>query len=66
MQALGVTLLSSTRVKLEGRNPFPWPVTLAYRGMTIARGMDETVVTFVNGESINVKDEKPCIVSVNP
>ncbi len=66
MQTLGVTLLSSTRVKLEGRNPFPWPVTLAYRGVTIARGMDETVVTFVNGESVNVKDEKPCVVSVNP
>jgi len=64
MQALGVTILSSTRVKLEGKNPYPWPVTIKYKGLTVVRGLDQTVVTFVNGESAIVKDEAPCVVEM--
>jgi hypothetical protein len=64
MQALGVTILSSTRVKLEGKNLFPWPVTIKYKGLTIVRGADQTTVTFVNGESTIIKEEAPCIVEI--
>ncbi|MBE0683623.1 MAG: hypothetical protein IH589_17080 [Anaerolineales bacterium] len=64
MQALGVTILSSTRVKLEGKNLFPWPVTIKYKGLTVVRGMEQTTVTFMNGESVLVKDEAPCIVEI--
>jgi uncharacterized protein YlzI (FlbEa/FlbD family) len=59
-----VTILSSTRVKLEGKNLFPWPVTIKYKGLTIVRGMEQTTITFVNGESAIVKDETPCIVEM--
>jgi hypothetical protein len=64
MQALGVTIFSATRVKFEGRNLFPWAVTIKYRGLVIVRGIDQTVVTFANGESVIVKDELPCIVEI--
>ena len=64
MQALGVTILSSTRVKLEGKNLFPWPVTIKYKGLTIVRGMEQTTVTFMNGGSAIVKDETPCTVEM--
>ncbi|MBK9779664.1 MAG: hypothetical protein IPP55_06405 [Anaerolineales bacterium] len=64
MQALGVTVLSGTRVKLEGRNLFPFAVTIKYKGMSIARGQEQTTVTFANGESVIVKDEAPCIVEM--
>lgn len=64
MQALGVTILSSTRVKLEGKNLFPWPVTIKYKGLTITRNMEQTTVTFMNGESAIVKDEAACIVEM--
>jgi hypothetical protein len=64
MQALGVTALSGTRVKLEGRNLFPFAVTIKYKGMSIARGQEQTTVTFANGESVIVKDEAPCIVEM--
>jgi len=64
MDALGVTILSATRVKLEGKNQFPWPVTIKYKGMTIVRGLEHTTITFVNGESAIVKDEAPCIVEM--
>jgi len=64
MQSLGVTILSGTKVKLEGRNLFPWPVTVKYKGLTVVRGMEQTVVTFSNGESVIVKEEEPCIVEM--
>lgn len=64
MQVMGVTILSSTRVKLEGRNLFPFPVTIKYKGLSITRGQEQTTVTFSNGESVIVKDETPCIVEM--
>ena len=64
MQALGVTIFSGTRVKLEGRNLFPFAVTIKYKGLSIARGQEQTTVTFANGESVIVKDETPCIVEM--
>jgi hypothetical protein len=64
MQTLGVTILSSTKVKLEGRNLFPWPVTIKYKGLSVVRGTEQTVITFINGESVIVKEEQPCIVEM--
>ena len=64
MQALGVTILSAKKVKLEGKNLFPWPVTIKYKGLTVVRAAEQTVVTFSNGESVIVKDEQPCIVEM--
>lgn len=63
LQTLGVTILSATRVRLEGRNPFPWPVTIRYRGLTVKRGADSTEVVFPNGKSVTVTDPRPCEVS---
>jgi hypothetical protein len=64
MQALGVTILSATKVKLEGRNLFPWPVTIKYKGLTVVRGIEQTVIMFSNGQSVIVKEETPCIVEM--
>jgi hypothetical protein len=64
MQTLGVTILSSKKVKLEGKNLFPWAVTIKYKGLTVVRGLEQTVVTFSNGESVIVKEETPCIVEM--
>ena len=61
--ALGVTILSPTRVRLEGKNPFPWPVTVKYRGLTIVRSLEETIVTFPNGATTKVTEVAPVIVS---
>lgn len=64
MQSLGVNILSSTRVKLEGKNLYPWPVTIKYKGLTVVRSMEQTTITFINGESVLVKEEGPCIVEM--
>ena len=64
LQALGVTFLSSSRVRLEGSNPFAWPVTLFYKGLKVQRGLDTTEVVFPNGRSVTVTDPEPCVVSL--
>ncbi len=64
LQTLGVRILSPSRVRLEGTNPFPWPVTTLYRGLRIERGIESTVVVFPNGQTVTVSDPAPCIVAV--
>ncbi|MBI5933981.1 MAG: hypothetical protein HY867_09760 [Chloroflexi bacterium] len=64
LQTLSVTIHSATRVRLEGKNPFPWPVTIRYRGLTVKRGLESTEVIFANGKSVMVMDSKPCIVAL--
>lgn len=65
LQTLGVTILSSTRVRLEGRNPFVWPVTIQYKGLKVIRGFDKTEIIFANGKSISVTDTASLVVSAN-
>ncbi len=64
MQTLGVNILSPTRVRLEGKNPFPWPVTVAYKGLKVVRGFEATEVIFPNGQVTSVTDPAPCVVSL--
>lgn len=64
MKLLGVEILSPTRVRLEGDNPFPWDVTIQYRGLKIIRGQSQTEVLFANRKSVTVTDTEPTIVSL--
>jgi hypothetical protein len=64
LRTLGVQILTPTRVRLEARNPFPWPVTILYRGLKVLRGLERTEVTFPSGQVITVTDPTPCIISL--
>ncbi|MGA2502674.1 MAG: hypothetical protein ABSG01_01125 [Anaerolineales bacterium] len=57
---------SSHRVILSGKNPFPWPVTVKYRGLTITRNTNETVITFPDGQTVKLDDPTDAVVSVAP
>jgi hypothetical protein len=64
LRVLGVEILSSTRVRLEGTNPFPWDVTINYKGLKVVRGQEKTEVIFANGKSVTVVDIEPVVVSL--
>lgn len=64
LQTLGVSVLSRTRVRLEGKNPFSWPVTIFYRGLKLVRGLEETEVVFPNGQTSIVSDPEACEISM--
>jgi hypothetical protein len=62
LDVLGVRLISPQKVGLVGINPFPWPVTVKYRGLTILRSTEKTQVVFPDGQVITVDDPEPRIV----
>jgi hypothetical protein len=64
MQTLGVSMISPHQVKLSGFNPFPWPVTVKYRGISILRQKERTVVVFPDGQLLNIDDPADQIVSL--
>jgi hypothetical protein len=64
MEVLGVRIYSSTRVKIEGENPFPWNVTIQYKGLKIFRGQKRTEIVFANGKSVMVTETAPTEVSL--
>jgi len=65
LQTLGVQIISLQSVRLEGTNPFPWPVTIKYRGLVIVRKVEATDITFPDGQTIQVTDTAACLVSEN-
>ncbi len=59
LDVLGVRLVSPFCVHLQGFNPYPWPVTVKYRGLTVMRQKEKSVVIFPDGQTIEVTDPAP-------
>lgn len=59
MEVLGLKIHSPYQIFLEGFNPFPWPVTVKYKGLTVLRLADKTNITFPDGQSVIVSDPSP-------
>jgi len=64
LETLGIRLISPWKVGLSGINPFPWPVTVKYRGLTILRSHRKTQVIFPDGQTISVDDPEPHLISL--
>jgi hypothetical protein len=65
LETLGVEIQSPKRVALNGKNPFPWPVTVKYRGLTVMRQAEQTVVVFPDGQTVTLNDPTEAIVSAD-
>lgn len=63
LDILGVRLISPRRVWLSGFNPFPFPVTVKYRGLTVLRQKEKSIVIFPDGQAVTVDDPAPRIVA---
>lgn len=64
LEVLGVRLISPHSVHLTGFNPYPWPVTVKYRGLTVLRQKDKSVVIFPDGQTLEVTDPEPKIICI--
>ncbi|MEP6895454.1 MAG: hypothetical protein ABI986_07590, partial [Chloroflexota bacterium] len=64
MKILGVEILSATRVRLEGENPFPWDVTIQYKGLKVIRGQAKTEIIFADGKSVTITGIEATTVSL--
>jgi len=54
LYVLGVRLISPTKITLRGHNPFPWPIHLRWRGVSIRWQAEEAKVNFPDGGEIRV------------
>jgi hypothetical protein len=64
LETLGVRIISAQRVFLNGFNPFPWPVTVKYRGLTVLCQKSKTMVIFPDGQTVTVDDPAPRMVAL--
>jgi len=65
LETLGVRIYSPWRVHLKGRNPFPWPVKIHFRGLHILRGAGHTEITFPDGQKATVQEGESCVISAS-
>jgi len=65
LKTLGVRPFSATKVALHGDHPFPWPVTIRFRGLTIVKDAQKTKVTFPGGQTAVVKGSEPHIITLD-
>lgn len=63
LQTLGLEILSPLRVHLHGENPFPWPVTVKYRGLSVTRHIGQTEILFPNGQSVTRHDPTDAVIA---
>ncbi|MBN1665623.1 MAG: hypothetical protein JW862_00980, partial [Anaerolineales bacterium] len=64
LRLLGVQLISARRVIIQGLNPFPNPVILRYRGLTIVCERERTRITFQGGQTAVVNTPDPRLVTL--
>lgn len=57
LSTLGVELISPCLFTVEGSNPFPWPVTIRWKGLTIRREGEVTDVTLPDGQQLRLEGE---------
>ncbi len=64
LKTLGVHIISPQKVYLQGKNPFPWPVTLRYKGLTVIREAQKTIISFPGGQTAVVKSNDPRMIQI--
>ncbi len=62
LKTVGVRPINPKRVYLEGRNPFPWPVTIRWKGLTVVKDGQSSTVTFPSGRQAAITDPAPLYV----
>lgn len=63
LDVLGVRLISPWKVVLAGENPYPWPVRVKWRGLTVERPLEgASVVRFPDQREVRVEDPAEQVV----
>jgi hypothetical protein len=64
LNILGVKIINPSKVQITGSNPFPWPVTIKYRGLTVVHQEKKTLVIFSDGQNVTVDNSQPVLVNI--
>ena len=63
LKIAGIKLLSPTKVALWGSNPFPWPIKIHWKGLSLWKEQDQTKITFPNGATTEQTDQKSVLIA---
>jgi hypothetical protein len=66
LKILGINIINPFKLEVMHANPFPWPVTLKYRGLTVVQHDKKTMVIFPDGQSVSVENNHPQLISIEP
>jgi hypothetical protein len=66
LKILGVNIINPSRVEILHHNPFPWPVTIKFRGLLVVHQDDITMIYFPDGQSHTIKTDLPQMISLVP
>ncbi len=64
LETAGIQILSEKKLRLTGKHPFSWPLTVKYRGLTVLRQKDKTVVIFPDGQTRSIDNPTPQVISL--
>jgi hypothetical protein len=65
LEILGVKIYSPSRLEISGGNPFPWSVTIKYRGLTVVHQKDKSMIIFSDGQNLTIDNQTPKIINLN-
>ncbi|MFN2149312.1 MAG: MGH1-like glycoside hydrolase domain-containing protein [Anaerolineales bacterium] len=54
LESLGLQMHHPARVRVEPGNPYPWPVTIRWRGLTVKFQGEQVMIGFPDGASVRV------------
>ena len=63
LQISGIKLFTPNRIAVWGANPFPWPVTVQWQGLSLRRDGVDTQVIFADGTHYESSSEKPVLLT---
>jgi hypothetical protein len=65
LKILGIKIVNSTKIEITGSNPFPWPVTIKFRGLTVVQHKDKALIIFPDGQTVTTDNKQAQIISLN-
>ncbi len=66
LDILGIRPLSPWKVEIAAKNPFPWPVTIKFKGLLVSATAENVQIKFPDGETFLVAEQIPCLVEHSP
>jgi hypothetical protein len=58
LESLGLRLSEPSKVCVEPGNPYPWPISIRWRGLTIEYQGEQVIIVFPDGASVRVSGEE--------
>jgi len=63
LKLAGIKILSPSKVALWGMNPFPWPIEIHWKGLSLWKEKEETKIIFPNGATAEHNAQNPVLLA---